>query len=56
MESKDSLVYLGSLLDAAGNVGAEMNRRLGAARAEFKQLSQSLEALLSELTEEIADV
>ena len=37
---KDSLVYLGSLLDKAGNIGSELNRRLGAAQADFKQLSK----------------
>ena len=37
---KDSLIYLGSLLDQAGNIGAELNRRLGMARADLKQLSK----------------
>ena len=36
--SKESLLYLGSFLCDNGNIGPELNRRLGAARAEFETL------------------
>ena len=35
---KDAIIYLGSLLDANGQAGPELNRRLGAARADFLAL------------------
>ena len=38
--SKESLVYLGSYLCDNGSIGPELNRRLGAARAEFETLSR----------------
>ena len=37
---KSSLVYLGSLLDNAGDIGPELNRRLGSARADFQALNR----------------
>jgi hypothetical protein len=37
---KDRLVYLGSLLSSDGLAGPELNRRLGAAKAEFHTLSK----------------
>ena len=40
IDEKDSLVYLGSLLNKSGNIGPELNRRLGAARSDFRQLSK----------------
>jgi len=40
IDQKDSIVYLGSLLDKAGNIGSELNRRLGMARSDFKQLAK----------------
>ena len=36
--SKESLLYLGSFLCDNGSIGPELNRRLGAARAEFETL------------------
>ena len=36
--SKESLLYLGSFLCDNGSIGPELNRRLGAARAEFQTL------------------
>ena len=41
---KDSIVYLGCVLAADGTVGAELSRRLGAARAEFDTLAPDLVA------------
>ena len=38
MVSKESLLYLGSFLCDNGSIGPELNRRLGAARAEFETL------------------
>ena len=38
--SKESLVYLGSYLCDNGSIGPELNRRLGAARAESETLSR----------------
>ena len=38
--SKDSLLYLGSSLNADGRNGSEINRRLGMARADFDTLSR----------------
>ena len=38
--SKESLVYLGSFLCDNGSIGPELNKRLGAARAEFETLSR----------------
>ena len=40
MVSQESLVYLGSLLCDNGSIGLELNRHLGAARAEFETLSR----------------
>ena len=40
VEQKDSIVYLGSVLSAAGTVDSELSRRLGAARAEFEKLAR----------------
>ena len=37
---KSSLVYLGNLLDNAGDIGPELNRRLGSARADFQALNR----------------
>ena len=36
--AKESLLYLGSFLCDNGSIGPELNRRLGAARAEFETL------------------
>ena len=40
IECKSSMIYLGSLLDGSGDIGSELNRRLGSARAAFKTLTQ----------------
>ena len=40
MVSKESLLYLGSYLCDNGSIGPKLNRRLGAARAEFETLSR----------------
>ena len=40
MVLKESFVYLGSYLCDNGSIGPELNRRLGAARAEFETLSR----------------
>ena len=34
------MVYLGSLLDKAGSIGSELDRRLGMARSDYTKLSQ----------------
>ena len=39
---KDRLKYLGSLLSNDARVGAELNHRLGAARAEYDKLHKYL--------------
>lgn len=38
--SKDSMMYLGSLLAADGRVGSELGRRLGLAQRDFRSLRQ----------------
>ena len=40
IDQKDSIVYLGALLSNSGAAGPELNRRLGAARADFKVLAR----------------
>ena len=40
IECRSSLVYLGGLLDVSGDIGSELNRRLGSARADFQALSK----------------
>ena len=52
VECKSSLVYLGCLLENAADIGPELNRRLGSARADFQapdrvsSFQPSLEACL----------
>ena len=40
IECKSSMIYLGNLLDEFSDIGSELNRRLGSARAAFKTLTQ----------------
>ena len=40
IECKSSMVYLGSLLDGSGDIGSELNCRLGSARAAFNTPTQ----------------
>ena len=47
--SKESLLYLGSFLCDNGSIGPELNRRLGAARAEFETLCRVLDHAVSHL-------
>ena len=41
--SKESIVYLGSLLSKNGKIGPELSRRLGAARSDFFYVVQGVE-------------
>ena len=40
LEQKSSMVDLGGALDATGSVSSELNRRLGLARSDFKNLER----------------
>ena len=40
VEQKSSMVYLGGVLDATGSVSSELNRRLGLAQSDFKNLEK----------------
>ena len=40
LKTKDSMIYLGSLLSADGKIASELARRLGAAQSEFSSLAR----------------
>ena len=40
VENKDHLVFLGAMLNAIGQPGSELDRRLGAARGDFQTLQK----------------